>query len=92
MGDFIKYYQVKSSFKILDIGCGKGFMLHDFKKQIPKLKICGIDISKYAIKNAHPDIKHSITHSNANQLKWKNNYFDLVVSFNTLHNFIYIIG
>jgi ubiquinone/menaquinone biosynthesis C-methylase UbiE len=45
-----------------------------------------VDISKYAIKNAHPDIKNFNNISNANKLKWKDNYFDLVVSFNTLHN------
>ena len=86
VGDFIKYYQVKSSFKILDIGCGKGFMLHDFKKQIKKLKIYGIDISKYAIKNSLPKIKKYLKVSNCKNLPFDNNYFDLVISINTIHN------
>ena len=81
-----KFYNLKDNAKILDIGCGKGFFLKDLKDYNNTFEVHGVDISKYAIKNAHPDIKHSITHSNANQLKWKNNYFDLVVSFNTLHN------
>ena len=41
----------------MDIGCGKGFMLYDLKKTLPGLNLTGIDISRYAIKNAHPKIK-----------------------------------
>ena len=81
-----KFYNLKDNAKILDIGCGKGFFLKDLKDYNNTFQVYGVDISKYAIRNAHPDIKNSIIHSNANQLKWKNNYFDLVVSFNTLHN------
>ena len=86
MGDFIKYYKVKSSFKILDVGCGKGFMLYDFKKQIPKLNVYGIDISKYAISNSIPKIKKYLQVSNCKSLPFEDNYFDLVLSINTIHN------
>ena len=81
-----KFYNLRDNAKILDIGCGKGFFLKDLKDYNSTFKVHGIDISKYAIKNAHPDVKNLIKYSNANKLKWKNNYFDLVVSFNTLHN------
>ena len=37
--------------KILDIGCGKGYLLYDLKKLIPDCEIFGIDISRYAINN-----------------------------------------
>ena len=81
-----KFYNLKDNAKILDVGCGKGFFLKDLKDYNNTFKVYGVDISKYAIKNAHPSIKSSIKLSNANKLKWKKNYFDLVVSFNTLHN------
>ena len=32
--------------KILDIGCGKGFLLYDFLKVIPDAEIYGIDSSR----------------------------------------------
>ena len=55
--DFIKFYKLNKKSKILDIGCGKGFMLHDFKQAIPDLTVRGIDISKYAINNSLLSVK-----------------------------------
>ena len=33
--DFIDFYNLKDGDKILDVGCGKGFMVYDFKKANP---------------------------------------------------------
>ena len=54
--DFKKYYQLKNM-RVLDVGCAKGFTLVDLKRLIPKLKVRGIDISKYAIKHSHKKVK-----------------------------------
>ena len=53
----IRNYKLNSKSKILDVGCGKGFLLKEIKNILPGIKIVGFDISKYAIKNSHPDIK-----------------------------------
>ena len=71
---------------ILDIGCGKGFMLYDFKKANPKFSIEGIDISKYAVENAKPEVKEFLKVGNAEKLNYQDNTFDLVVSITTVHN------
>ena len=42
----MKYMPVKK--KILDVGCGKAFLLYDFTKVVPDLEIHGIDVSEYA--------------------------------------------
>lgn len=84
----IKTYSLKDDAKILDIGCGKGFLLYELKKILPKAKIIGIDISKYAKKNTLKNIKNNIIIGDARKdLIYKDNYFDLVISINTLHNF-----
>ena len=52
----------------------------------PNSEVVGIDISKYAIKNAKEEIKNNLVFGNATKLPWEDNYFDLVVSITTLHN------
>ena len=76
----INYYKIKDDSKILDIGCGKGFLLYEFKKILPNSIIKGLDISEYAIQNAKPEIKSELILGNANNLPFENNYFDLVIS------------
>ena len=52
----------------------------------PGLEINGLDISEYAIKNCKPEISDYLVQGNANNLPYEDNYFDLVISLNTIHN------
>ena len=79
------FYKLKDDCKILDIGCGKGYFLFDFKKFMPKADVYGLDISKYAIENCKDEIRDRIILGNANNLPWEDNYFDLVISIMSLH-------
>jgi ubiquinone/menaquinone biosynthesis C-methylase UbiE len=83
----IRNYKLNSKSKILDVGCGKGFLLKEIKNILPGIKIVGFDISKYAIKNSHPDIKKFLfKHDVRKRFPFKKKYYDLVISINTLHN------
>ena len=82
---FIDYYRLDSNSKVLDIGCGKGFLLFEMIKLMPNLKIYGLDFSKYAITNSKKEISDKLIFGNANNLPFEDNYFDLVISINTLH-------
>lgn len=79
-------YKINSNSKILDIGCGKGFQLYEFKKLFPTCEVNGIDISSYAIKNAKTEVKDFLKLGCASSLPWPDDYFDYVFSINTLHN------
>lgn len=81
-----KYYRLTSKSSVLDVGCGKGFMLHDFKQLIPGINVAGIDVSKYAIENAMDDVKPFIQLGNAKELPYPDKIFDLVIAINTIHN------
>ena len=61
-------------------------MVYDFKRQYPGLEMHGVDISEYAIKNCHPEVKDNLQVGKAESLKFEDNYFDLVISINTVHN------
>ena len=80
------HYQLSPEATILDIGCGKGYLLYDFLKVLPYSKVFGLDKSKYAIANSKEEIKKNITLGCATNLPWPDNHFDLVISINTLHN------
>ena len=80
-----EHYQLPAKAKILDIGCGKGFLLYDFLKVIPDAEIYGIDISPYAIANSKEEIRDRLQVGSATALPWPDDHFDLVISINTLH-------
>ena len=82
---FIEYYNLNSNSKVLDIGCGKGYLMYDLLKLIPSIEIHGLDISKYAIEKSKEEIKSRIIHGTATDLPWPDNYFDFVYSINTIH-------
>ena len=82
----IEHYDLPPKPKILDIGCGKAFLLYDFLKVIPDAEIYGIDISPYAIANSMKEIQDSLRVGSATDLPWPDDYFDLVISITTLHN------
>jgi SAM-dependent methyltransferase len=82
----IDYYDLPPKPKILDIGCGKAFLLYDFHKVIPGAEIHGIDISQYAIANSKEEIQDRLRVGSATELPWPDDYFDLVISITTLHN------
>ena len=83
----IKKFKLSNKSKILDIGCGKGFLLYEIKKILPLINIKGIDISKYGKKHSKQEIKDYISiYDIRKKLPFKNGEFDFVYSINTLHN------
>ncbi len=82
----IEHYGLKPGDKVLDIGCGKGFLLYDFTKVLPGIDVTGIDVSTYAIANSKEEVRDRLRVGNATKLPWPDDHFDLVISLNTLHN------
>ncbi len=80
------YYKLPDNAAILDIGCGKGFMLCDFIELMPKAAISGIDASEYAVNNAMDSVKSFLKVASAEELPYSDKSFDLVVSINSIHN------
>ena len=86
--DIMSYYNLDNNSKILDIGCAKGFLIYDFKELFPQTEVWGVDISKYAIDRVDKSISNNVVIANAKELPFESNYFDLVVSINSLHNIL----
>jgi len=45
----IKIYKLNSLPSVLDVGCGKAYLLYEKKLLLPRLKVFGFDISKHGI-------------------------------------------
>jgi len=84
--DLVRAYNIQPGDSVLDIGCGKGFLLYELSQVVPSLKVAGLDISAYAIENAKPEVKPFLQAGNATDLPFADQSFDLVLSINTLHN------
>jgi len=83
----IEIYQLKSGSKILDVGCGKGFLLYEMQLIEPGLELYGFDISQYGLDHSPPELKANMfIHSAQTKFPFEDKFFDLVISLGTLHN------
>ena len=82
----VTHYQLTAGDRILDIGCGKAFLLYEFTQILPGVEVFGIDISQYAIENAKSEVQPFLHVASATDLPFEEGSFDLVVSINTIHN------
>ena len=81
-----RYYELKAGDRVLDVGCGKGFLLYELLQVVPDIEVAGIDISEYAITTAKEEVRPYLQVANARELPFADNSFELVFSLNTLHN------
>ena len=84
--EMVTYYGLQPGARILDVGCGKGFLLYEFTQVLPEARVAGIDISQYAVEHAKEEVKPFLQVGHAARLPYRDRSFDLVVSINTLHN------
>ncbi len=83
----IKDYSLKDGSKILDIGCGKGYLLYEIFLINPNIELYGFDISSHGIRSVPKEIKKNIIkHNIKKKFPYSSKKFDLAISLGTLHN------
>jgi len=83
----IDIYSLKNGARVLDVGCGKAFLLYELKKLLPDLQVSGFDISKHGLSQAPETIKPYLFRYRAqDRYPFGDQQFDLVISLATLHN------
>ncbi len=80
------HYGLKPGASILDVGCGKGFLLYEFTQVLPGAKVAGLDISQYAVESAKEEVKPFLKVGSAVKLPYPDKSFDFVYSITTFHN------
>ncbi|MEM7164864.1 MAG: class I SAM-dependent methyltransferase [Planctomycetota bacterium] len=80
------YYGLTGTSTVLDIGCAKGFLMHDLEQVVPGLRSYGVDVSHYAIHHGMEEVKPRLAVADASRLPFPDDSFDVVLSINSLHN------
>lgn len=78
-------YELTESSALLQVGCEKGFLLHDFKERFPSMKVRGVEISDYAISNAMPSVKPHIVKCDFTKLPFEDREFDFVIAIGVVY-------
>lgn len=82
----IAHFGLKAGDRVLDVGCAKGFLVKDLMDVCPGLEAYGIDISEYAIANAHPDAAGRLAVASADHLPFADGAFKAALAINVVHN------
>jgi len=85
--ELIRTYGLKPGDTVLDVGCGKGFLLYEMQLLMPELRLVGFDISEHALTDAHPRFRGRLfQHRAQDPYPFADREFDLVISLGALHN------
>ena len=85
--DMIAHFGLKPGMRVLDVGCGKGFLVKDLMLECPGLEAFGLDISHYALMHCEKEVIGRLHLGSADSMPFPDGSFDCVVSLNTIHNF-----
>ena len=89
VGDLKKHYNLDKNSTLLDVGCAKGFLVHDYNEDDGLGCGVGVDISMYAlIVGKRVGMSGSFFCANATKLPFEDKSFDLVFCKDTLHNIL----
>jgi len=84
--DMIAHFGLQPGMRLLDVGCGKGFLVKDLMLECPGLEAFGLDISHYALMQCEKEVIGRLHLGDAQSLPFPNGSFDCVISLNTIHN------
>jgi len=83
----ISRYGLTNSSKILDVGCGKAFLLYELQLILTGAELVGFDISEHGLEDRVPEFNGKLLRLRAEEpLPFADDEFDLVISLGTLHN------
>lgn len=83
----IENYDLTNESSVLDVGCGKAYLLYEMKLLLPGLRVAGFDISEHGLVHAKEEVKEFLfTHRAHDPYPYQDKEFDLVISLGCFHN------
>lgn len=83
----VKTYSLGPGSKVLDVGCGKAYLLYEMSQLVPGLEVTGFDISQHGLAEAKDETRpHLFRYRAQDRYPYGDGSFDLVISLGCLHN------
>ncbi len=79
-------YGLDGKSAVLQVGCDKGFLLHEFLVLSGGLKVRGTEVSDYAIEQAMPSVKSFIRKAPFTELPFADREFDFVIGIGPVYS------
>jgi SAM-dependent methyltransferase len=70
---------------VLDVGCKKGFFLHDLSEALPGITTRGIETTKYPIDEGMASVRSVMTVHRFDELPFDDGAFDFVLAFSSIY-------
>lgn len=83
----IERYGLDNNSSVLDVGCGKGFLLYEMQLLLPGARLVGFDVSHHGLESRLPDFHGELfLHRAQDPYPFADSEFDLVISLGVVHN------
>ena len=78
-------YGLTSQSRVLDVGCKKGFFLHDLKETFPGITARGVENHPYPLETAMESVKADLMPAPYEKLPFPDHSFDFVMAFASIY-------
>lgn len=78
-------YALDATSSVLQIGCDKGFLLHDFSQLYPQMRLRGLETSAYAVEHVMPSVKGVVSKGSFVELPFHDREFDFVIAIGVVY-------
>ncbi len=81
----VQRYGLASSSRILEVGCKKGFFLHDLRETIPGITVRGVENHLYPLENCMESVRGDVELAFYQSLPFLDHSFDFVMAFASIY-------
>jgi len=81
----IERYQLNAGSSVLDLGCKKGFFLHDLKELLPGVRFKGVENHQYPLDHAVASVREDLVLAPYQELPFRDHEFDFVMGFAAIY-------